>query len=373
MKRHLLLVVLIALLIRAYLVSISCVCADILSFHIWASMLQAGKRLYSQVPCNYPPLSVWFSWLVFVYSGGPSFAVWMRIPMVLADCVTVAMLFTIAPWMAWAYALNPVSLLLILHGQMDPIMVASTLGAILLMPSLWSAVVLSIGIGLKSYPILLLPLFLLRVPGLTRKVFYAALATAPLLTLVPYWRQDAAAVRTFVLRYPGVIDQGWAAFFRYSPPNWWQWVWPNHDLGNTAVFNSKQWFWYPYAALLIWDAVTVLYGYANRLSAMVAGVYLLFYVVLGTISVQHLLWALPFFLIVWPRFALIYTVIATTTMFGEYTALNLAGIMYPGPFARFRPSGNWFQFYRWATGVCWMVCAGWLLSRVIPRGVKKTA
>jgi hypothetical protein len=215
------------------------------------------------------------------------------------------------------------------HGQMDPIMVASTLGAILLMPSLWSAVVLSIGIGLKSYPILLLPLFLLRVPGLTRKVFYAALATAPLLTLVPYWRQDAAAVRTFVLHYPGVIDQGWAAFFRYSPPNWWQWVWPNHDLGNTAVFNSKQWFWYPYAALLIWDAVTVLYGYANRLSAMVAGVYLLFYVVLGTISVQHLLWALPFFLIVWPRFALIYTVIATTTMFGEYTALNLAGIMYP--------------------------------------------
>ena len=114
------------------------------------------------------------------------FAVWVKLPVLAADVAIVALLVhwgrrsEMGTLPAWIYALHPISLLITgFHGQFDPIALFFTLLALF-----WhqqqrldrSALALAMGIATKSFPVLLLPFFLVRSTSLKSGARFLLLA-----------------------------------------------------------------------------------------------------------------------------------------------------------------------------------------------------
>jgi len=280
------------------------------------------RRLYP-----YPPVWVWVEagseWLA--RRTGFAFAVLVKLPAVAADAVIVAHLARAAgEHAAWAYALHPVGVLITaFHGQFDALALLFVLLALK-----WhaqarldrAALGLAAAVALKSFPVLLLPVFLLAVPPRSRLRF-AALATAPVAALLaPFVVADPPAVARELFGYGGVADFGWIALIRGM-----RWL---SGRGIARSGDVEQWPMLVLIAkgafLAAWAALAVGFSRAARrppLPHAALAVFLAFLVFYGALSAQYLLWVVPLGLLRPDRNSLVYAIAATVALLGFYAFL----------------------------------------------------
>ncbi len=180
---------------------------DIESFRLVGDALVHNEEVYTSAARGrhpYLPFQVYVIGLLFRLSQllPLPFVVLIKIPGVLADLGIVWLIYRTgrargwsdARTMAWGllYALNPVAILVsAYHGQFDALPVF----LLLLAWYVWSvyghemrsAVVLGLAILSKTWPIALLPIMLLRLRGVRRRLIYGGLAVmVPVLATVFY-------------------------------------------------------------------------------------------------------------------------------------------------------------------------------------------
>jgi hypothetical protein len=317
-----------------------------------------APRLYP-----YPPAWMWVeagsAWLA--RASGISFALLVRLPVLAAELALVALLARVGGRAAaWAYALHPVSLLVsACHGQFDAVAMLFVLLALQAQRAQRfdrAALSLAAAVGLKSFPVLLLPAFLLHTPPRAR-ARWAALATVPvLLSLVPFAWHDAGAVRRELFGYGGVADFGWIAIVRAlrllatgalaraEAAHW-----------TGFILVGKAAFAIAYAALLIrwWRAPRL-----PDLLAMCLAVLLGFLTLYGALSAQYLLWVVPLGVLALSRAFVAFSVVTTPALLAFYLFLapGVLGLAAPRSFA-----GT-----AWALGVAaqWLATAAWWASSI---------
>jgi hypothetical protein len=349
------------------------VTADVLRYRKVAThVLDVSWNPY-EAPRLYPYPPVWVAveagaeWLA--RRTGASFAVLVKLPVVLADLGLVALLARMGRSRglglrsAWLYALHPVSVLITgFHGQFD----AAALLFVLL-SGFWlegrrfdrSALALAAGIALKSSPVLLLPFWLLAVEGGRARFRFLALATLPVaLLLAPFAVDDAAALGRELFGYGGVADFGWIGLVRAV-----RWLFTGHLARSEAphwaahAFAAKAAFLAGFACL-IGLVATRRVRFAPEAAAL--AVFLAFLTLYGLLSAQYLLWVVPFGLLVPDRYAGLHAAVSATALLGFYPFLA-PGVLFeaPGPIAG---AGVVWAF---GVGAVLLASAAWLAATLV--------
>ena len=327
-----------------------------------------APRLYP-----YPPLWVWVEagagWLS--RHAGLPFPVLVKLPVVAADVAIVGLLLmTGALRAAWVYACHPVSLLVTgFHGQFEPLALVFLLLALFAFErgrDDASALALSVAIGLKAFPVLLLPLFLLERRGWVRRCRFVALATLPVaVLLVPFAFHDLAALRRELFAYGGVADFGWIGVYRGMV-----WLWTGAlgkgrgEAWGVLIPIGKAVFLAGYAVIL---AGLVRRRLRLRLAEACLAVLLAFLVLYGALSAQYLLWVVPLAALLNDRFSWPYAAAATLALVGFYAFLA-PGVLYPAEAGWLSPA---VAGTLWVAGVAatWAVAVGWL-GALLRRGMR---
>jgi hypothetical protein len=278
-----------------------------------------APRLYP-----YPPVWVWAeagSEAVARRTGLP-FATLVKLPVVAADVALVLVLYGWAgPVVGWAWALHPVALLVTaVHGQFDALALLFVVLAVRehragRMDR--SALSLAAAIALKSFPVLLVPVFAASLGSFRDRARHALLATVPVALIVaPYFVHDPGAVRRELLGYGGIADFGWIGALRgmrflstgvleSSVAR----AWPLAVLASKVLFLGA---WATFVAVLLRRRARVVELGAQAVLLGFLGLY-------GAISAQYLLWAIPLGLVVLPRaWSGAYALGATVALLGFY-------------------------------------------------------
>jgi len=372
-NRRLGLVLAVALVVRLVpILAADRVVADVLRYqkaarHVldvsWNPYL--APRLYP-----YPPLWVWFEagseWLA--RATGLSFAVLVKLPVLLADLGILLACWAndsrSAQRAAWLFALHPVSILVTsFHGQFDSVMLFFVLLSLRFQQanrSDASALSLSAAIATKSFPVLLIPFFVVG-QSPARASRYALLATVPvLLLLVPYAISDFGALARELLSYGGIADFGWigagrglrwlttGALFRSEAAHW-----------PASIPAAKALFFVVYLAGL-WAIATRKLRWTPTQATL--GVFLAFLTFYGAISAQYLLWPVPFGALLPSLWFGIYTAAATAALAGFYLFLA-PGVLTAAGTTTLGPHGAGLV---WACGTAAVLLAGaaWLVALV---------
>ena len=349
--------------------------ADVLMYHRVGESVVAGEwnpyELKGLYP--YPPVWVWFeagsAWLAARI--GVSFPILVKLPVLAGDLAIVALLLRWRPRGALVYALHPVSVLVTgFHGQFDALMLFFVLLALRLHESGHpdrSALALSVAIGLKAFPVLLLPLFLSRAGGPRGRAHYAFLATAPVaLILLPFALADFPAMRRELLGYGGIADFGWIALVRGA-----RWL----ATGALARSEARHWgAMIPVAKALFLSVygALVLGFWTGRLRLSLPqaalGVFLAFEVFYGAVSAQYLLWVVPLALLAMDGFFAAYTVVATAALLGFYAFLQPLVLQADPPLVRYAPGAAGGL---WVAGVAATLSVGFAwLAALMRRGLR---
>jgi hypothetical protein len=335
MTRPLALLLLAAALVRLVpILTADRVTADVLRYRkVAAHVLDVSWNPY-EAPRLYPYPPVWIAveagaeWLS--RRSGLGFAVLVKLPVLIADLGLVALLFRMGVGRglgmlpAWLYALHPVSILVTgFHGQFDAAALLCVLLAIFWLEAGRldrSALALAGGIALKSFPVLLVPFFLLALSGSRARLRFLAFATVPVAALlVPFAVADASALRRELFGYGGVADFGWIGLVhavgwlqsgvlaRSEAPHW-----------PTLVLLAKAAF---FAVLGLLVALTARRWLVFTLDAAALAVFLAFLTFYGAVSAQYLLWVVPFGVLVPDRHAMLHAVGSTLALLGFYPFL----------------------------------------------------
>ncbi|HET8646064.1 MAG TPA: hypothetical protein VFO85_11265, partial [Vicinamibacteria bacterium] len=217
-----------------------------------------------------------------------------------------------------------------------------------------SALLLAAAIALKSFPVLLLPVFLIHCPGGRARARFAALALGPVAALLlPFAVHDPGALRRELFGYGGVADLGWLGVVRAA-----RWLAGGRLLRGEAahwpvgVAVSKVVFLVAYAAALAWMARRRLD--LRRAALLTLLLFLTFY---GALSAQYLLWVVPLAALRPDRFMAAHGAASTVALLGFYLLLA-PGVLTPHAAAPMpRLAG-----VLWAaggaavlvTGLCWL-------------------
>jgi sugar lactone lactonase YvrE len=274
-----------------------------------------------------------------------------------------------------AFAFNPVSILVTaLHGNIMPLSVFFAFWAYYVAEFgrhrrsyILSALALGIGIGLRSWPVLLTPL--LARPskmGWRQRCVYVVIAALPsVLVLAPYMAVNSAGVLREAFDYKSTPDFGWVAIWRYwnyrNTPNVYM-PWPKSWVGD-----SRFYFLPAYGVLV---ALAYLRPLATDTAGWVIATLLLDYTLLGGVAAQYFCWVVPF-LVLRPYFGTIFTLIASAAMVAFYLTWH-PGILL-GPYAALFKSTRaqlvlwnmWSLAALWTTGFLWLL---WFTAQIV-RGV----
>lgn len=368
--------------------------ADVLRYHKIASHVldvswnpYEAARLYP-----YPPLWIVFEvgaeWLARALGGG--FPILVKIPVVAADLGIVWLLARAGAWRretgdgdanaqpalhpierahaavggtvglgeaghrgllaAWIYALHPVALLVTgFHGQFDSLAVFAVLISLVLHEARRrdaSALALALGIATKSYPVLLLPFFLLAQPDLRKATRFLLLATVPVgVLLLPFALANAPALQRELFGYGGIADFGWIGLARAS-----RWAATGVLSRSEAIHWPVAVAWGKLAFLASWLGLLAICFRRRREISLVdacLAVLLAFLGLYGAVSAQYLLWVVPLALLRPDWHSLAFGATATLALLGFYPFLA-PGVVFPAP-AGGAPS-NLFGLV-WALGV----------------------
>lgn len=306
----------------------------------------AGNNPYSATNVYpYPPIWMWIEaggvWLAR-FSELP-FQVIIKTPLILSDAAISVLLYKIgasrgkrlAILLGLLYAFNPVSILITgFHGQFDTLAIMATLLSVHFLnkrKERASAVALSLAIGLKAFPILVLPFFLIHIKGSIRnRITFASLATVPVgIILAPFLLSDFQAVKGQLFDYAGMTDYGWAALVR-------AWYWLENSRFYIPVPGLDDMLAQSKTIYLVLYGFLVVFSFLKKtkppIVTLIAISFCLFYFVYGGIASQYLIWAVPFLLLTDIRGALFYTLSATLALLGFYSFFFQGMISWLSPF-----------------------------------------
>jgi hypothetical protein len=312
----------------------------------------------------YPPLWVWVEagceWLA--RHSGLSFAVLVKLPVLGAEVAIVAVLARwaaerggAARWAPWIYALHPVAVLVSgFHGQFDSLALLMVLLAVRATERGRhdaAALALAAGIAVKSFPVLAVPVLLLRVTGAAARVRFLALATLPVaVLLVPYLAHDASAVARELIGYGGVADFGWIGVWRGV-----RWM----IEGTLGRGEARYWgALIPAAKVLFLAAYVAVLAHrrarGDHVLTMLA-VFVAFQAFYGALSAQYLLWVVPLAALRPDRWLALHGAAATAGLVAFYLFLA-PGVLTPAG-TRSEAAGT-----LWVIGAAasLLVAVGWL-------------
>jgi hypothetical protein len=280
------------------------------------------------------------------------------------------------------FAFNPVSILITgFHGNIMPLSVFFAFWAYYLLDAgesrrtyVLSALALGIGIGLRGWPILLIP-FLLR-PGLLegwrRRIVYLSVAIFPsALTLAPYLLVNFDGINREFFHYTSSPDFGWMAIWR----NLWFLHTGNLYLPGTQttewLSHSRTYFLIAYAVLA---AAAFLRPYLLDTAGWIAFALILFFTMFGGVAAQYLVWVVPFLAL--RPYGVVFSLVASGTVMAFYLTYH-PGILlgpYPSPIEYSQTEiHRWylgFLLALWTVGALWLL---WVLIQSAHQGVQYLA
>jgi hypothetical protein len=364
--------------------------ADINTYRRMASAVLNDEDIYEvRNLFPYTPLSLFipsFALHVATVLDQPFHLIVKQIP-ILGDAGTAALIFLLARrrWgvlmsMAFglAFAFNPVSILVTgFHGNIMPFTVFFTFWAYYLLETgdrnrtyVLSALALGIGIGLRGWPILVLPFFLR--PGILsqrQRIIYAAVAAFPsVLTLVPYLLVNFEGISREFFGYTSNPDFGWMGVWR----NLWFLETGNYFLPGEQ---TKEWLERSRSYFLVGYALLVAVAFVRpRLldtAGWIASAMILFYTLFGGVSAQYFSWVVPF--LIFSAYGLAFSLAVAPAMMAFYL-MHHPGIIfgpYPSPIDYTRTEiSRWnvgLLLAVWTAGAMWLV---WLSIRTVNQAVE---
>lgn len=333
-----LLAALLARLIPALLLPVGAT-YDIESYKLVTDGLLSGQEVYAAALGRHPYLPFQMvimgaSALMAQWTNIP-YVVAIKLPTILADVAITALIIHSArrEWLSenyafhlgWLYALNPVSILVTAyHGQFE----AVTLFLALLAWFYWrfarrplaSAVGLGLAILNKTWPVIFLPLLVLRMRSRRQQIYYAAVAVAiPALITLAYILLFSPNVRPMLLRI--LTHRGVAGYWGPTAVL--------AMLGQTApaaqslfdtVLVFRTWLLLAAGVAAVWIT-----RQQSLLNAMVTTMLCIFVITIG-IGIQWLVWLIPFAVLAREEQRLKWYSVAATFML----LIHLYGLhMYP--------------------------------------------
>jgi hypothetical protein len=198
------------------------------------------------------------------------------------------------------YALNPVSILIAsFHGNIMPLVVLLMLMAYLLFrvdPDknlVVSGLLLSLAVGWRSFPILLLPFFLASLDQTATKIRFTACVVAPVaLSMIPFLWAEARPMLREVLSYSGWgIHHGPFGIVRGL-----------HllSIGRVTWENPSEWTpWMSASKLAFLALYGLAVGFSKRMGLLngILVTFFLFDFVYSGVASQYLIWTVPFLLL----------------------------------------------------------------------------
>jgi len=332
----------------AYFVGIEV--ADLYSYRRMAMTVMRNQDIYDvRVLFPYTPLSLYLPVLGLYLSVAlhqPLHLV-MKVFPIAADMGTAWLMFLLARarWnrfrataVGLGYALNPVSILISgFHGNIMPVSVFFAFWAYYLFARaartktvILSALALGIGIGLRSWPVLLLPFFL-RPGFLTwrQRILYTALAAFPsVATMLPYLLVHSESILREAFGYVSTPDFGWVGI--------WRGIWflqtGQNVLPWAAKWLSKSRFLFlsTYAVLVV---AALQWSHISDTAGWIVAALLLDYTLVGGVAAQYFGWVVPF-LVFRPRFNAAFALVAGGCLITFYLTWfpEILFGRYPSPF-----------------------------------------
>ncbi len=298
-------------------------------------------------------------------------------PMVLADAGIALLLWhqahkrgvtQAAFWIGMAYAINPVSLLTTsFHGSYSVLPAFFVLLAYYLVNSFpakqyyrLSGLSLGMAIGLRGYPALFLPIFLIKMDLNRRQkaLFLLASILPSVVTLAPFLLVNFQAVWQSVFAYSGVADYGWIAILRAIS----ELTVGNRYLPGTLMkdlLGISKWLF-----LLLYSLLVILFWRKQTRFSLLSGILatqLLFFAIYGGISSQYLVWAVPFALLIGTRWEKAFTWSAFASMVSFYLYFFPAILFGEIPIQWRDLNPAVMPFYLAFNLVFWGICIAWLI------------
>ena len=365
--------------VRLAVAAVSYGTSDVQAWDQLARAFLAGENFYATQLHNWPVLWIYFAVAAELVHDATqiSFPFLVKLGPVVADASIAWMLARREVRLGLAYALNPVSILITgYHGQFDALMLAPTV----LGWSIWesrrkrlgeastgrlvaTALALGVGIWFKPVPLVLLPVFLLRIRSNAERVLFVVLAIAPAtIGTLPYflrWPQDVAAN---FLGYSSWFGQ-WGypvvwmieEYVRHGIIPWWL-PDPDHvSLALRVLFAAGRW------VLLAALGFTWWWTYRRRATVLhsIVTTFAAFYTATAGFGVQYLLWIIPFAVLARERWLWAFTVAATGLLIVAYSV----GLAYRVVESIPDNGPNLTEFWvKLASLPTWVVCGLWTWS-----------
>jgi hypothetical protein len=358
--------------------------ADLAQYRWMANILLNNENIYKTAGLyHYTPipmfLPAWSEQLAQALKLPFHFVV--KWPMILADAGIALLLWDQAQkrglphaalWIGLAYAINPVSLLTTsFHGSYSVLPAFFVLLAYYLVSFLpakeyyrFSGLSLGMAIGLRGYPALFLPFFLIKMDLNRRQkaVFLLAAILPSAITITPFLLVNFQAVWQSVFAYSGVADYGWIAILRAIS----ELTIGNRYLPGTLMMdllNLSKWLF-----LVLFSLLTFLFWRKQTRFSLLSGILatqLLFFGFYGGISSQYLVWAVPFALLVGTGWEKAFTWSAFASMVSFYL-YYFSAILFgdlPVQWQDLNPAV--MPFYLLFNLVFWGICIAWLVRILI--------
>jgi hypothetical protein len=373
--KNLSIIILAGLLIRLLTAFTVYGAADMGAWRLFADFISKGNilELYAAVKPNYSPLIPLISYFTLLISNFTGLPFWglIKIPSIMADCACAALIYLcFLKWgrpertalkAALLFCLNPVSIMVTsVHGQFDPFVIFFCLLA-------WffhefknsrgdvrlSALFLGIAALAKNYPVILLPLFLLKEEKTKDRLTYAAITAAPtLLFLLPFMAATPQAVLDNVVNYSSRFGH-WGYMLLLN-------VLYNHS--GIELMASLRNFGGAYGKypLLICFALYYYLTAKKRgpLLDDITSVFLIFYSFTAGFGIQYLAWIVPFAALKNESKFKYYTLFAGLWMLFWYMPCIPGGLYALASGAAgeglFWKAATAFSLLTWAVSVTWL-------------------
>lgn len=344
---------------------------DIESFKMVTDALLGGREVYTAALGRHPylPFQMYLMGAMAYLSQGTGlpYVVAIKLPAVAADIALTGLIFratlpafgrVTAGYLALLYALNPVSMLVTAyHGQFEGVTL------LLLTLSWWywdqqkgkaSSTALGFAILNKTWPVLFLPLIIIRQRQWRARFIYTLIALGiPALFALLYlvlFSADPAPMLRRALTHRGVPGY-WGPGAALAPAAT---LWPSLQPLFDLLFMSRNWLLLAAALLTLWwtRRQPVLEAFLTMLLAIFA-------VTVG-FGIQWLVWLVPFALLAGEdRWLRLYSLTATFMLTVHLFGLHMAPLL-----AEWLPSGTADLFIRLSSLPAWVVVFAWLVSRI---------
>lgn len=346
---------------------------DIESFHLVTDALLSGREVYTAVLGRHPylPFQMYIMGVMAALSQatGLAYVVAIKLPAILGDIALTALIYKAiaaggsrketAAYLAILYAINPVSLLVTAyHGQFEAI----TLFLLALSWYFWefgrrirsSGASLGLAILNKTWPVVFLPIVLLRLHNRRSQLIYLTLAAGiPIIAVLAYliiFNADPMPMLRRALTHRGVAGYWGPGAVLFPAAGRFPPIQPLADW----LLLARNW-------LLVGGIVYALWvtRAQSALDATLTVLLCLFVLTVG-FGIQWLVWLVPFALLAGEdRWLKVYSLAATFML-----VIHLYGLhLYPwlGEWLS-QPLADWV--IRLSALPAWLVSLAWLISRV---------